>query len=111
MSNYLFSYGTLQQERVQINLYGRLLNGIPDTLPGYRLKSIKITDEIFLLKGEQQWQNTLVRTDNVQDEVAGTVFSLTDDELLSTDQYEPAGYHRISVTLGSGRNAWIYIAD
>jgi gamma-glutamylcyclotransferase (GGCT)/AIG2-like uncharacterized protein YtfP len=111
MSNYLFSYGTLQQERVQVNLYGRVLNGIPDSLPGYRLMSIRITDEVFLLKGEQQWQNTLVHTDNAQDEVAGTVFSLTDAELLSTDQYEPAGYHRISVTLVSGRNAWIYIAD
>lgn len=111
MSHYLFSYGTLQQERVQMNLYGRLLNGIPDTLPGYRLMSIKITDEIFLLKGDQQWQNTLVHTGNVLDEVTGTVFSLTDTELHSTDQYEPAGYHRISLTLASGKNAWIYIAD
>jgi gamma-glutamylcyclotransferase (GGCT)/AIG2-like uncharacterized protein YtfP len=111
MSHYLFSYGTLQQERVQINLYGRVLNGMPDSLPGYKLMGIKVTDEIFLLKGEQQWQNTLVHTGNTLDEVTGTVFSLTDAELLSTDQYEPAGYHRISVLLASGKTAWIYIAD
>ncbi len=33
----LFSYGTLQSESVQLETFGRKLEGEPDTLPGYRL--------------------------------------------------------------------------
>lgn len=33
----LFSYGTLQQENVQIATFGRLLNGAPDALVGFKL--------------------------------------------------------------------------
>ncbi len=111
MSQFLFSYGTLQQERVQLNLYGRILEGENDKLPGYKLMSIKITDETFLAHGEQQWQNTLVTTENIEEEVTGTVFTLTDEELLITDDYEPTGYHRINVTLASGKAAWIYVTN
>jgi len=30
----LFSYGTLQEERVQLSTFGRRLSGEPDALPG-----------------------------------------------------------------------------
>src|SRR5688500_3830955 len=47
MTEYLFSYGTLQQADVQTRLFGRLLQGEPDTLPGYRVVPIEIRDEAF----------------------------------------------------------------
>src|SRR6478672_8261729 len=40
----LFSYGTLQQRDVQLATYGRALEGSPDTLVGYRLASLIISD-------------------------------------------------------------------
>lgn len=40
----LFSYGTLRQSDVQLATFGRLLDGTPDTLVGYRLGKIEITD-------------------------------------------------------------------
>ena len=45
------------------------------------------------------------RTDS---RVSGTVFEISDDELASADRYEPAGYKRVSATLASGRQAWVY---
>lgn len=40
----LFSYGTLQQSQVQIETFGRLLQGQADALPGYRREMVRITD-------------------------------------------------------------------
>eukprot|EP01133_Synstelium_polycarpum_P028912 gene28912-35239_t len=41
---HLFSYGTLQQEGVQLSSFGRLLQGTPDAMPGFRKSMIEITD-------------------------------------------------------------------
>ena len=40
----LFSYGTLQQENVQLATFSRKLTGSPDVLVGYRLDEIAISD-------------------------------------------------------------------
>ena len=53
MSEYLFSYGTLQKEKVQIKLFGRTLRGCNDILCGYKLKRVEITDDDFLASGEE----------------------------------------------------------
>jgi gamma-glutamylcyclotransferase (GGCT)/AIG2-like uncharacterized protein YtfP len=42
--------------------------------------------------------------------VSGTVFELTDAELAAADRYEePAAYQRRTVTLASGKQAWVYV--
>ena len=41
----LFSYGTLQQENVQIANFGRVLKGNSDVLPRYNVDQLKITDK------------------------------------------------------------------
>ncbi len=44
-----------------------------------------------------------------EDEVSGTLFEISDDELEKADRYEePASDYRVEVTLRSGRRAWIY---
>ena len=55
MKEYLFSYGTLQKDKVQLDLFGRLLNGTKDILKGYKLFPIEIKDEKFLAKGEENF--------------------------------------------------------
>jgi gamma-glutamylcyclotransferase (GGCT)/AIG2-like uncharacterized protein YtfP len=107
---YLFSYGTLQQEEVQSELFGRPLQGSTDVLLGYTIKQIKITDQTFLSRGEQRFQRTLVRSNKSDDRIEGTVFEITPEELLLADEYEPDVYKRTRVTLGSGKEAWIYSA-
>ncbi len=49
------------------------------------------------------------RTGVAVDQIAGTVFEVTDDELAQSDRYEtdPA-YRRVRAPLLSGREAWVY---
>lgn len=110
MDESLFSYGTLQKDEVQLDLFGRFLDGEKDVLAGYRLALIEIKDESFLSKGEKKFQLTLIQTENAADIVEGTVFEITPAELLLADEYEPENYKRIKVALASGRESWIYIA-
>jgi gamma-glutamylcyclotransferase (GGCT)/AIG2-like uncharacterized protein YtfP len=109
MSENLFSYGTLQKDKVQLELFGRLLNGTKDILRGYKIASIEIKDESFLAKGEDKFQLTLIPSKD--DLIEGTVFELSSKELNLADKYEPDNYKRIKVTLQSGKSAWIYVAN
>jgi hypothetical protein len=40
----LFSYGTLQDQAVQLATFGRELKGRADSLPGYKQNWVEITD-------------------------------------------------------------------
>ena len=110
MKENIFSYGTLQKEKVQLELFGRILQGSTDFLCGYKVATIEIKDELFLSKGEDRFQQTLLATANNKDIIKGTVLEITEEELLQADQYEPVNYKRIKVTLQSGKEAWIYVA-
>jgi len=110
MTENLFSYGTLKEERVQRKLFGRVLHGVKDALEGYMISTIEIRDEAFLATGEEKFQKTLVPTGICGDFVEGVVFEITHDELLLSDKYEPEGYKRIKVKLKSGIMASIYLA-
>ena len=109
MTEHLFSYGTLQKENVQRDLFGRTLPGTADVLRGYRIATVEITDEAFLSTGEEKFQKTLVCSHDKNDMVAGTLLEMTNAELLITDKYEPANYKRTTVGLESGKTAWIYV--
>jgi gamma-glutamyl AIG2-like cyclotransferase len=109
MKEYLFSYGTLQKREIQLDLFGRILEGSNDALRGYKVSTIEITDGTFLSKGEGRYQKTLIISDD-NDVVDGTALEITDGELLVADKYEPENYKRINVVLESGKKAWIYVA-
>lgn len=105
----LFSYGTLQQERVQLLTYGRRLEGTADALCGYRLERIPDRDpEAVRISGLRS--HLVVRpTGRESDRVAGIVYSLSADELEATDRYEGSDYRRVVLELESGRRAFVYI--
>lgn len=108
MRENLFSYGTLRSEKVQLELFGRVLDGSNDTLNGYRLVSIEIADEEFLEKGEAKIQHSAIRS--AGDDVHGIVFEISEEELMMCDKYEPDNYERIKIVLESSKTAWVYIA-
>ena len=105
---HLFSYGTLQQDSVQMSSFGRLLNGAPDALPGWKSEMVEITDPDVLAKSGLRFHPIIV-PGTASDEVAGTVFEITEDELAGADRYEVADYKRIAVRLKSGIEAWVYV--
>ena len=106
----IFSYGTLQQDDVQIATFGRLLQGQRDELPRYELSSVPIADpHVLQTTGKTHHKNVLF---NGRDDsrVTGTVFEVTEMELAETDRYERgASYQRITVVLASGKQVWVYV--
>ena len=96
-TEYLFAYGTLQSQSVQLSTFGRILKGKPDALPGYKVITITI-------------DRNLQFTGDPSDAVEGTVFEMSAEELAQADSYEPQGYARELVQLRSGIEAWVYLA-
>lgn len=96
----LFGYGTLQDERVQQALFGRLLIGQPDELVGFERMTVTIDGTSYY---------TVRPVDGADDRVPGLVFDVADDELARVDRYEGADYRRVITRLASGREAWVYV--
>jgi hypothetical protein len=51
----LFSYGTLQQDEVQLSSFGRLLEGQEDAMVGYRQSLVEITDPEVIRKSGKRF--------------------------------------------------------
>ncbi|MCS3869031.1 gamma-glutamylcyclotransferase (GGCT)/AIG2-like uncharacterized protein YtfP [Chryseobacterium ginsenosidimutans] len=105
----LFSYGTLQKEQVQIETFGRLLQGEKNVLTGYKLEMLEITDPEVLRKSNQKYHPILVFSGNIEDEVEGILFNVSDEEILQADEYEVDDYKRIETTFKSGKSGFIYV--
>lgn len=105
----LFSYGTLQFERVQLDTFGRILKGKKDCLQKYILSQVKITDLDVIKSSGTDIHPILEFTGNDEDFVEGTIFELTEDELLQADRYEVDDYKRNQLTFGSGEKAYVYL--
>jgi gamma-glutamylcyclotransferase (GGCT)/AIG2-like uncharacterized protein YtfP len=108
-THYLFSYGTLQSPLVQMANFGRLLEGVADTLVGYYVDQVEITDIAVLAQSEQKFHPILRYSGNILDEVKGTVFAVSELDVERADRYEVEDYQRVAVTLLSGREAWVYV--
>ena len=99
----LFTYGSLQQDDVQENLFGRILSGTPETLIGYALKEIKIEEEFGIV-----YYPIIVETHKAEDTINGIVYDITTIELHQADLYEGLHYKRVEVQLQSNQKAWAY---
>src|SRR5579863_9837026 len=74
---HLFSYGTLQQDGVQMASFGRLLKGAPDALPGWKSEMVEITNPEVLAKSGMRF-HPIVVPGGASDEVAGMVLEITE---------------------------------
>src|ERR1700674_3757073 len=84
----LFSYGTLQQENVQLATFGKLLQGQRDELLGFEQSSVTIVDpQVVATSGKTHHANVTSNGRN-DSRVSGTVFDITDAELAAVDLYE-----------------------
>lgn len=105
----LFSYGTLQKEQVQMETFGRLLQGEKDILSGYKLSMLEITDPEVLRKSGQKYYPVLKFSGNNDDQVEGVLFEVTEAEILQADEYEVDDYQRIETVFKSGKKGFIYV--
>ncbi|MEM6685037.1 MAG: gamma-glutamylcyclotransferase family protein [Bacteroidota bacterium] len=109
MKQYLFSYGTLQLENVQLESFGRVLSGTKDTLIGFTVKQLRITDEAVLALSQEEFHPIAIQTNNKKDMISGTLYEITSEELAQADQYEVSDYKRVEATFQSGKKGWIYV--
>ncbi|MEO0570736.1 MAG: gamma-glutamylcyclotransferase family protein [Bacteroidota bacterium] len=100
-TQYLFSYGTLQNEDIQRMVLGRTLKGKSGILLGYRISQKKVHGKYPLIEPSP------IKTDNVR----GKLFRVSNFELHELDHYETYAYMRIEVELKSGTKAWVYVEN
>lgn len=105
----LFSYGTLRFPAVQAATFGRDVPTTDDSLPGYRVSSVTITDPHVLAVSGTAVHPALTWTGSAGDVVDGAVLELSPAELAAADEYEVDDYVRVGVTLSSGITGWAYV--
>lgn len=71
----------------------------------YKIGKIR-TDQRVLLESGKAFHPILRYTGIASDEVAGTVFKLSREEITRADDYQ-----RVRAVLKSGRSCWIYAAS
>jgi len=101
----LFAYGNLKEEDIQETVFGRLLQGVPETLMGYIVKEIKIEEEYGI-----ESYPIIEATGNKADTISGIVYEVTLQELQLADRYEGKHYNRMQVQLQSNQTAWAFTA-
>jgi hypothetical protein len=104
----LFTYGTLRDPGVQQALFGRLVPGSVDTLPGYRPGTETIRDPDVIATSGTETHLCVDESGDPADRIEGLVLTLTEAELEVADAYETADYRRVTVTLASGIQAFLY---
>jgi gamma-glutamylcyclotransferase (GGCT)/AIG2-like uncharacterized protein YtfP len=108
MAELLFSYGTLQQDGVQLAQFGRRLSGQTDALVGWKQEMVQIADPDVLAKSGKAF-HPIVMPGRKDDQVPGMVFEITVEELAAADAYEVSDYKRVAAQLASGKTAWVYV--
>jgi len=106
---FLFSYGTLQLEAVQMATFGRRLTGTREVLIGFEEDLLVIEDETVISVSGKKHHTLAKFTGRSADTISGTVYAVTPEELQHADKYEVAACQRVSVLLQSGRRAWAYV--
>ncbi|MBN08929.1 MAG: UDP-N-acetylmuramate--alanine ligase [Flavobacteriaceae bacterium] len=105
----LFSYGTLQLQKVQKETFGRILKGKKDKLHGFKLTKILIKDDkVVSLSGKSE-HLIIEYTGEKNHIIEGVLFQVTDKELRLADSYETNDYKRIKVMFLSKKYGWVYI--
>jgi hypothetical protein len=107
----VFSYGSLQEEAVQLETFGRRLTGFPDALVGYETELVPVTRKDDPHYGRKTHHLNLKANGRAQSRVAGTALDVSDAELALTNRFEErSGYARIAARTAGGRDVWLYVA-
>jgi gamma-glutamylcyclotransferase (GGCT)/AIG2-like uncharacterized protein YtfP len=98
-TEYLFTYGTLNESTIQEIVFTRILKGSKDRLAGYAISNEKIAG-LYPTASKSSEQTKYID---------GTLYAVSSDDILRADAYEGKAYKRIKITLESGTHAWMYL--
>jgi len=95
----VFSYGTLQDPKVQRTLFGKTLQGKPDAVNGYQRVHLEYDGGNYpaLIKGDRRY--------------IGQTYEISFKELMAMDEYEGDAYVRDAITTEEGNEAYLYILN
>ncbi len=82
----LFSYGTLQQEDVQLSTLGRRLEGTKDELLRFERSAVRIEDPQVVASIGKTHHANVTFNGSEDSRVPGMVFAITDAELARIDE-------------------------
>ena len=94
MKAYLFSYGTLQEDHIQLMLFGQILNTQVDSLSGY----VTLND-FFGYPRLVEFERGIVY---------GKVLEIDETEIPLVDRYESEAYERKEIETDKGRKVYVY---
>ena len=94
----LFTYGTLQDPLIQMELFGRIIFGTTDKLVDYEKRQVKIENKMYDIAHKKAGEK-----------ISGIVYELNEKDLKESDEYEGKDYKRIKVQLVTGTMAYVYI--
>lgn len=97
----LFAYGTLQDPKVQQEVFGIGLAGEADVLDGYQLLERAVYGQYPLVEPAL----------DPKIHVKGTIYTLSPQQWIAADAYETDLYQRILLELRSGKRAWVYVKN
>jgi gamma-glutamylcyclotransferase (GGCT)/AIG2-like uncharacterized protein YtfP len=105
----LFSYGTPQEEGVQLATFGRRLMRVADALVGYRQAMAAIQDPDVVRRIGKTHHPIVAYTGKSEDRVPGALFEISEAELAQANTYEVAAYVRVKAQLALRVEAWVYV--
>lgn len=105
----LFSYDTLRSQDLQIQHYGRKLEGIDGALSGYTLKDSTINDVSMTEHSHTTTPQIAIKSKEKSDTLKGMVFEITGEELVETDKMAAPNSNRILATTDAGVEVWVYV--
>ncbi|MEH3032655.1 MAG: gamma-glutamylcyclotransferase [Aeromicrobium erythreum] len=104
----VFSYGTLQLDSVQREVFGRPVPVEPAAVLGHVLGEVVVDDPAVIAASGTEIHPLLLPSDDPSARVEGVVLRLDDAQLAAADAYEVDAYARVRVPLEGGGEAWVY---
>lgn len=105
----LFLYGSWLQSNMQIEVFGRVLQGVDDTLIGYKLEHLKHTVKSTNGNDHETCFSVAIKSTVNSDRLDGKIFEITTEELYLTNKGGLEDCARVTLPLESGIRAWVYL--
>ena len=75
------------------------------------ITQVRIEDPEVVSTSGKEFHPIARNTGEFNNRVPGTVFEITEEELMHSDAYEVDAYKRVETVLASGKNAWVYVEE
>ncbi|GGF66716.1 gamma-glutamylcyclotransferase family protein [Wenyingzhuangia marina] len=105
----LFTYGTLKLEKVQTEIFGKVLQGKDDIVKGYKLGIFHFVNPEAIAISEKDCHPLATPSENPNDEISGTIYEINEEEIKTKEICITDDCERVQVITDSGTICWMYV--